>query len=329
MARIPPGSEKDLGGNSVKANELLLWLSARGKGSWRAFRAAVEELHLAEDLEGETGEEFGGDDFPLHQQLRLNMERLGHVEFFAHECKEGWRVAPPTLATSRDSSGWMGVLCGARSDGLLDGFSKGTGHLRVEVIPRAEAPDVYRIFASDVEELSRVGETSGLHLQRDAPLAILSHLPPTEPPSQRGPVAEFPQGADWVVHGFLPDRLGWEKVSRNDAASARAGFFRFRIYFQPPRYFLRRSGRTYESRRAAGIYYLLRRRRYNVLRYDGSARSLTLPAICRPPRLLERALVLCSGLTPTFDARGSKLIYDGIDLEIARFAARLLQQSLK
>jgi hypothetical protein len=223
----------------------------------------------------------------------------------------------------------MGVLCGARSDRLLDGLSKGTGHLGVEVIPQVDAPDAYRIFASDVEELSRVGETSALHFQRDAPLAILSHLPPTDPPSQGGSETEFPQGADWVVHEFLPGRLGWMKVSRNDANSARAGFFRFLIYFQRPRYFLRRSGRTYESPRAAGIYYLLRRRRYNVLRYDGSVRSLTLPAVCRPPRLLERALILCSGLTPTFDARGSKLTYHGIDLEIARFAARLLRQSLK
>jgi len=125
----------------VRANELLLWLSARGEGSWRGFRAAVEELHLAEDLQRDGGEEFEGGDFPLHQQLRLNMERLGHVEFFARGCEEGWRVTPPALAGSRDSTGWMGVLCGGRSDRLLDGFSRGAGHLRVEVIPQAGAPD--------------------------------------------------------------------------------------------------------------------------------------------------------------------------------------------
>jgi hypothetical protein len=212
---------------------------------------------------------------------------------------------------------------------LLEGFSKSTGHLRLDVVPQVDAPDAYRIFAGDLEELSRVGEMPGLRFQRDAPLAILSHLPPTDPFSQRGPEAEFPQGADWVVHKFLPDRRDWTKVSRIDANSARAGFFRFLIYFQPPRYFLRRAGRTYESPRAAGIYSLLRWRRCNVLHYDGGARSLALPAICRPPRLLERALVLCSGLTPTFDARESKLIYRDIQPEIARFAAELLRQSLQ
>jgi len=313
----------------VKPNELLLWISARREGSWRAFRAAVEELHLAEAPEGDGGEEFRGSDFPQYERLRLNMERLGHVEFFAHECKEGWRVVPPTLAATQDSSGWMGVLCGARSDRLLEHFSKGTGHLRTEVIPQTDAPDVYRVFAADVAELSQIGEMPGLHFQSEAPLAILSHLPLTDPPSQRGPTAEFPQGADWVIHEFLPDRLTWTKVNRADAESAWTGFFRFTIHFQRPRYFLRLSESTYAPPRAVGVYSLLRRRRCNVLHYDLGARSLALPAICRPPLLLERALVLCSGLTPTFDPRGSKLIYHGIQLEIARFAARLLHQSLK
>jgi hypothetical protein len=313
----------------VKANELLLWLSARSEGSWRAFRTAVEELHLAEELERDDDEEFGGVDFPPHQQLRLNMERLGHVEFFAHGCEEGWRVAPPALAARRDSSGWMGVLCGARSDRLLEHFSKIAGHLHTELIPQTDAPDLYRVFAGDVAELAQVGEMCGLHFQSEAPLAILSHLPPTDQLSKRGSTAEFPQGADWVIHEFLPDRLRWIKVNRTEADAARTGVFRFLVYFQRPRYFLRLSGSTYASPRAVGIYSLLRRRRCNVLHYDGGTCALALPAICRPPRLLERALVLCSGLTPTFDARGSKLIYHGIQREIARFAARLLHQSLK
>ena len=327
MARVPPCGKAALEENAVKANELLLWLSARGGGSWRVFRTAVERLHLAEDLEGGGGE-FEDNDFPLHQQLRLNMERLGHVEFFARECEEGWRVAPPTLATTRGPNGWIGVLCGARSDRLLEHFTKTTDHLEVEVISQLDAPDVYRIVVSDTEELSKVSEQCGLDFQGDAPLAILSHLPPTDPPSPRSPAAEFPHGADWVIHEFLPDKLEWRNVSRADANSARTGFFRFKIYFQRPRHFLRLPGRTYEVPRAAGIYASLRRKRYNVLSYDGGSRSITLPAVCRPPRLLERALVLCSGLPPTFDTRNWRLTYHGIQPEIARFSAELLRQSL-
>jgi len=79
MARIPPCSEGDLGENSVKPNELLLWISARREGSWRAFRAAVEELHLAEAPEGDGGEEFRGSDFPQYERLRLNMEPVSYT----------------------------------------------------------------------------------------------------------------------------------------------------------------------------------------------------------------------------------------------------------
>jgi len=312
----------------LKANELLLWLSARSEGSWREFRAAVEELHLAEDLEavGEQELEHGG--FPLHQQLRLNMDRLGHVEFFACDCKEGWRVVPPTLAITGGLNDWRGVLCGARSDRLLEHFGSMTSHLQVEVIPQADAPDVYRVFACDKEELAKVCEQSGLLFQSDAPLAILSYLPSTDPFSRNGPTVEFPLGADWVIHEFLPEDLIWRKVNRADANSARTGFFRFTIYFQRPRYFLRQRGRTFELPRAVGIYALLRRRRRNVLRYDGNSRSLILPAACRPPRLLERALVLCSGLPPTFDAREWRLTYAQVPEDIARLAARLLRQDL-
>jgi hypothetical protein len=314
--------------NAVKANELLLWLSARSEGSWRVFRAAVEELHLAEDLEAAGEQESERGVFPLHQQLRLNMERLGHVEFFARDCEEGWRVVPPTLALTRGLNDWMGVLCGARSDRLLEHFVSVSRHLQVEVIPRGDAPDVYRVFASDKEDLSKVCEQCGLLFQSDAPLAILSYLLPTDPPLRNGPTVEFPQGTDWKTHKFLPETLSWREVNRADANSARTGFFRFRIYFQRERYFLRYRGRTFEVPRGAGIYALLRLRRHNVLRYNGDARSLTLPAVCRPPRLLERALVLCSGLPPTFDARDSQLVYADVQPEVVIFAAQLLRQSL-
>jgi hypothetical protein len=75
-------------------NELLLWMSARKQGSWVQFRSAVETLDLADSAE--RGEEDLT--LPLHQRIRYNLERLGHVEFDARECEDGWRVAPPMLA---------------------------------------------------------------------------------------------------------------------------------------------------------------------------------------------------------------------------------------
>jgi hypothetical protein len=64
-------------------NELLLWLSARKQGSWPQFRGAVERLDLMES--DEAGQDTA---LPLHQRVRLNLERLGHAEFDAAGCED-------------------------------------------------------------------------------------------------------------------------------------------------------------------------------------------------------------------------------------------------
>src|SRR6266498_1815671 len=104
----------------MTANELLLWMSARGQGSWSQFRAVVEELHIAEtedrqsavDAENPTGRAS----FPLYQSLRLNLQRLAHSEFFAGAEDEDWRVTPPSLSVVKHGAQWIGVVAGARSD---------------------------------------------------------------------------------------------------------------------------------------------------------------------------------------------------------------------
>lgn len=312
----------------MKENELLLWLSARREGSWRQFRVAVEELCLAEDVEGSLGELAEEEEFPLHQHLRLNLERLAHVEFFASECEDGWRVAPPTLAVSRMDGGWMGILCGARSDRLCERFAKAAEALRFEAINYGGVPDVLRVFAKDESNLVRLSERAGVYFQSEAPLAILSHLPATDLSSHRSRAAEFPRGADWKIHEFQPEQFSWRAVQRHEANARKTGLFKFTIHFQRPRYFVRWDGHAHETPRAIGLYALLRRRRKQVLRYDRTAAALTLPAICRPPMLLERALVLCSGLPPVFDPLDSRLTYTQVQEDIAQVAAQLLRQNL-
>lgn len=306
----------------MSANELLLWLSARREGSWQQFRQAVEELDLSD---GEANSENDGE-FPLYQQLRLDLERLAHVEFFAAGCEDGWRVAPPTLAAQLISGGVRGVLCGARSPALRERLVRAAQDLKCETLDSFGVPEVIRVVAANDSDLAELTAQTSLHFQQDAPLALLSHLPPCDPPLRTSSQAEFPQGNDWTIHAFSATNLKWRKSDRTEAQSVRFGVFRFLIHFQRPRYFLRWKRMTFEMPRAIALYALLRRHRRKVLSYDGGADALTVPAICRPPRLLERALVLCSGLPPVYaDAR---LTYSDVPLEIARFAAELLRQAL-
>ena len=308
----------------MRANELLLWLSARREGSWQQFRAAVDELHLDE---GENVPNQGDDgEFPLHQQLRLDFERLAHVEFFARGCEDGWRVVPPTFAAHPMASGVRAVLCGARSPALRERVLNAASDLGCEVLTPYGVPDVLRFAASDVGTLAKLTEQTALHFQADAPLAILSHLPPCDPP-RRQKQSEFPTGDDWNIHEFDTTALAWSKTERRHAQVARTGMFRFTHRFHRPSYFLRWSGATFKLPRAVGLYVLLKRSRQDLLSYDASTQTLRVRAICRPPKLLERALALCSGLPPAYDS--AILTYADVPPEIARHAAELLRQPLR
>lgn len=311
----------------MKANELLFWLSARREGSWRQFRAAVEELHSVENDSDFEGTTIPDDTFPLHQQLRLDLDRLAHVEFFTHGCTEGWRVAPPMLAAHSVHGGVRAVLCGARSIALCERILRAGENLGCETIERCDVPQVIRIAAPE-EMLGEAAGRAGIHFQNDAPLAILSHLPPCDASLRSYARSEFPVGADWTVQEFDPAGLRWKKTDRRGAHTVRNRAIRFIVSFQRPRYFLRWAGETYELPRAIAIYAVLRRSRQHVLHYNAANRILSLPAICRPPRLLERGLVLCSGFPPSFDPTAARLTYCDVPPDIARYAAELLCQPL-
>jgi hypothetical protein len=119
-------------------NELLLWLSARQKGSWPQFRAAVEKLEL-EDQENEAESEAA---LPVHLRICFNLERLGHVEFGAKGCEDGWRIVPPTLALYPHHGKATGVLCGARTPKLIAKLQEVCGPLAIEQTPKPDCPDI-------------------------------------------------------------------------------------------------------------------------------------------------------------------------------------------
>ena len=231
MAALSCHGEKASEEDAVRANELLLWLSARRKGSWQQFRQAVEELHSSD---GEANSE-NNDEFPLHQQLRLDLERLAHVEFFAADCEDGWRIAPPTLAAHSVSGGVRGVLCGARSPALRERMVRAAENFNCETLNSFCVPEVIRVVAPDASALAELAAQTNLHFQQDAPLAILSHLPPCDPPSRTRSQSEFPQGADWSIHDFDATKLAWRKVERRETQAVSFGVLRFLIHFQRPR----------------------------------------------------------------------------------------------
>jgi len=314
----------------VRADEILLWLSARREGSWQQFRAAVEELNASEQDPLDNGD-IGpaGLGFPLHQQLRLDLERLAHVEFFARECSTGWRGAPPTLAAHSTPNGVRAILCGARSPALQHSLLQAVRDVGGQTVDHPSVPLVIRVVAHDLAGLADLSARVGIALQCDAPSAILSHLPPCDPPSANRLPDELPTGTEWSIHRLDTRELAWHQVERREIQPSRVGLYRFSHRFHRNGFFLCWNNGVFRMPRANALYVVLKRARRIVIQHDAGARTLRIPAICRPPRLLERGLVLCSGLPPTFDSADAKLTYSDITPEIAALAAELLRQPLR
>jgi len=318
----------------MSANELLLWMSARRQGSWQQFRTAVEELHMA-DSDGDAqggAEEDAADQYalPLYQALRLNLQRLGHAEFFAGAGGSDWRVAPPSLAVTEHARGWLGVVAGARSPRLLQRLKDAATPTELETLSVPACPDHLRIVASELRTLAGIAQRVGLLLQHDAPAAILMSLPPVDDPTVRR-LTDLPFGADWRIEQWSASDLGWRAATRDEALSTSLGLFRFSLRHQRHVLFCFR-GAAFQVPGQVGKYIVLRRRRRQVLHYDAAHRRLSVPASCRPPFLVERALILCSGLPPSYEAGSAAtgvLRYSDVPEAIASLASALLRQELR
>jgi hypothetical protein len=307
-------------------NELLLWLSARKQGSWLQFRGAVDTLELAN-----SSDEEGQDTLlPMHQRVRFNLERLGHLEFDVAECENGWRVVPPVLSLSQHDNGVTGVLCGARTPKLIDRIERAAGPLCYERISHTDCPDIIRMRSLEAENLTELAQREGILCQIDTPTALLSHLPSVG--AIKGwrheplPIA----GKAWEVKQFIIERkvMKWRVITLQEAnAPGAQGLFCF-TRFQIPQYFMREGQETIRLPGAIGKYLVLFRRKRRVLRYDRQERRLTLPAIFRPPLLTERALILCSGFPPSLNVVRSRrlLTYRNIPEEVAGMTAEVLRQ---
>lgn len=313
----------------MRVNELILWLSARVQGSWEQFKGAVEALHLPDDEPdgAEVPEEDsrqGG--LPLHLELRLMLERLGHAEFFAGGCEGGWRIAPPIWAALGAKEPPAAVLSGARTLPMLDRVRcANVGAAALHIDEDATSPTVYRLTAPSSEGLLSAAAATGIRVQFDAPRAMLCALSPVCRTYEE--IAELPIGRDWIVEQFDAQSLRWRPSSREEGCTARDGLFRFRLPYQR-RHFLRRRGRSYEMEGASAKYALLRRRRRSIFRYAPASKECVVPATCRPPTLVERALILCSGRLPVFEASNATFTYGNVSADIARLAAHLLDQEI-
>jgi hypothetical protein len=288
-------------------NSLLLWMSAKHHGSLRAFRAKVAEY--VESTSRRVSASLLSE---------WNLSKLGHAEFRSGSDKGGWRIAPPVLSGS-GTENVVGVLSGARTPKMMAALE--SSGVSLTVTPQRDAPDVVRIAANSRQRFIDAAACAGVYLQWNTPLAILAAAVPIV--EQRAQEVEVPIGG-WVVSRFSRRQLAWTDSSIECARDSVRDLFRF-VSPQRTQYLLVENGRSFDCGSAEGKYSVLSRKR-NVLSYSAEAQTMAMPFACRPPNLIERALVLCSGELPAV-ADGA-LQYQQIPRVVAQAAAALLSQKL-
>ena len=288
-------------------NALLLWMSARKSGSVASFRSRVAELGITRGRS------------PV-QILQWNLAMLGHAEFDPAADGAGWRVAPPILAAGDPGQSPSAFLCGARTLELLDRLGA-TGMREHRQIQNA-CPDIIEVGATSALELEECAARAGIEVQWNAPLAVLTCC---TPPTERQLVSsDLPIGG-WEVSRFSKTGLAWVSSSVDEAHAAAAGLFRFRSKYET-RHVLIEGGSPFAVEPAVGKYRIFKRC-HSPLSYSMPEKALKIRASCRPPRLVERALVLCSGALPVF--ADGLLTYNRIEPSMASSVASLLGQRLR
>lgn len=316
----------------MTANSLLIWMSARGQGSWHQYASAVEALHCSEEGEqdqSEHPEARVGDRLSLQNLLRLNLQRLGHAEFRAGARPYEWRIAPPVIALTETPVGVKGVLAGARSKQLMERFLGAASRLNTTLTPQLSAPDAV-VVEGDLPALSDAATSTGLNLQREAARQLLMALPIIDD-RRLWRRCEVPLGTDWRIERFSSHDLRWKASTRAEFDACSLGLFRYTLSYRR-HMLLRARGGVFEVSGQVGKYLVLRRQRRRTVAYQAALKLFSVPAICRPPFLVERALISCSGLLPSHqadEAGGGTLHYYGVSEEVASLASAVLRQELR
>ncbi len=244
-----------------------------------------------------------------------NLAVLGHLELLN---ATSWKVAPPTLAglPVYAARGAAAVLCGARTPGVLTSLTaacQGVG-AQMAFLNVPSRPAVIRVTAASSAELAFVASVARIPLQHDAAFTLLACTPAIRD-WPRTPCAMV-DGRVETVRRFSRSRLGWVESTLAEAAAAKAGFFRIKRDWDWVS--LLKTGISecaYIDDRAGR---LAAAAKLKALSWTAGTRTLDLPGQLFPPVAVARALTLCTGFLPRYEAASRRISFDDIPPEILR-----------
>jgi hypothetical protein len=319
-------------------DQLLYVVSARMDMGWGAFTEALGSLHMRSKrmgVDAATPEHLSD----VRRMALTTLDLLGHISSRFDSAGSRIYAEKPLLARLPVGGLARAVLCGARSPATVS-------DVRAALAPGATvsagkqpgnrkwAPTRIELSAASVEELRATAET--LQVRWRSRPAAWDFLDKAAAVSDYGNALSWvsePQ-LNWELREFNPFRLRFEARDQSTGSprlvsqrNPTTGMWMHRVW--------RNDGSSATVDRTWGRWLVLDAQERHVLAYDARAGRLMVPTNMSLPRLIGRALALCSGLAPSRVDEAAEghgidgyLAYDWVSRSVADRVASLLGQQL-
>ena len=323
---------------SRDSDQLLYVVSAKKEMSWKSFKEAFDCLYplQADSSDGERD----GIKFKRFQTVRA-LGSLGHCEVDFKGNGDKVYAAPSVLVRLPCAGFPQAMLAGARSPQTIQKLSeacKSIGHhVNLEVTQQPGelvlVPKRVTVQAEDVRELEAIAKFLKIPFMETPSAWSLLHFAASIDDYLATLQWSNETELTWKCKIFDPSSLQFRSFPETDTD------IRLSQYSHPVQntqiHYLWKEGRCTKIDRDWGRYVVLKTLRRNVLVYDQRRFIMAVPVGAKLPRLLERALTLCSGYVTTLveslpfspTIKGFNL-FRAIPPQIAEMAAAKLGQTL-
>ena len=300
---------------------LLFTLSAWKDTNWPAFKKAFDELHVKRL--SRMGVESGPARHERSRAAQL-LESLGHCDVDFSGDSPRLYAAPSALAALPTAGVPSAILCGARSPDTADTLRRECTRLgrtaKVDVRPQysryAYAPARIEVEGESEDALVALAGALGIRYLPEPPAWSMVMLSPSLDDYLDSLTWSSEPEINWPRFDFRPDELRFAPPTDGTRD------LRLSRYLDPSRW--RTVYRLWRDREGAdvdptwGRYAVLRSAGRRALSYDNGA--VVAPLNVPLPRLMARALTLCSGWVRESPPPESEQLRAPVEPDAVRYA---------
>jgi hypothetical protein len=316
---------------TTSGDMLLYVLSSKRELSWPVFKRVFDTLAARELAKY--------DNAAVARNIVLRaFDSLGHCDVISDS--DGLRIAiAPSSLVRLPTSVSIAVLCGSRSPETIDVVRTAAARFQVVVETLAHPGDLSPLLPQRVILRAQAGSSLS-DFAKSLGITVAATPPAHELVCMSATLVQIAESLEWKT---APE-LQWSSADfdpeHNRFTRQQNGRLPFRLtrYLDPVknifRYYIWNSDQCAAIDPDWGRYLALQKSGFSVLYFDSTQHLLTMPKSLPLPRLLARAVTLCSGSSPRTLMRPSGreatafAVYELVPNSIAQLVAAKMGQDL-